>query len=72
MDHLVNANVLLSKWIGKLYIEGIEELVDEVNHEKIERDNLVKAQKMLCAVMMHCQAHDINCAFHDHDCGVDE
>jgi hypothetical protein len=58
MDALVNANKLLTKYIGQLYSDDIDELVDEVNQERLERRKLVDGQNLLLRVICHCQFHD--------------
>lgn len=61
MKSLVKAKDLLNMYIGGMYLNDIEEFVDEVNQEKLERSKLIRAQRRLLGVIKDCQFHDMDC-----------
>lgn len=61
IDSLFKANMILSKFIGGLYAECVQHLVDEEKEEKLDRRKLIRAQQMLLGVITDCQFHDTDC-----------
>lgn len=61
MESLVKANIILSKYIGALYADCVQQVVNEETEEKLERVKLIRAQHMLLGVITDCQFHDTDC-----------